>query len=329
MAYVRYLIVGRKLSASSVQSSLSAINHHYRFSADNPIKSARVAMARRAAAKSAPPPKPKHPLTAAMLTQIYGKVDLNPGVKGGIQRLRDWAMILLAYRGFLRRSEIVALRMSHVIFTEFKADDPDAAAWPPAMLGRELLVVHVASSKTRPTARRLIPDDDGTTVIVGPHSDRRVCPVHWCKAAFRAIAAARKSSEWFFPNLLDKSKPLAGATVAQAVKRFVATIGLDPKNFAAHSTRRGAATDAFKQQIDLHLVKRMGRWKSDAVYLYIDDAIGEMLRFNEVVGRIGHAPRLSADLARRRPSASAQRTADALSDSGSDSGDELGVADDA
>jgi integrase len=325
VAFVRVLVLRRRLSASSVLSALSAIGHHFRFAATNPVVSARVAMARRAAKKTAPASKPKRPLTTDLLAQISTKLDLAPGAKGYLQRLRDWAMVLLAYRSFLRRSELVALRLSDVQFTEFKSTDPDAVGWPAAMLDQQLIVLRVASSKTRPTARRLdATSDAGVTVIVGPHSDRRLCPVRWCKSAFSAIAAAGKSSEWFFPNLTDNSKPLAGATVGHAVKRFVALIGLDPKDFAAHSTRRGAATDAFKQRIDAALVKRMGRWSSDAVYLYVDNAVGEMLRFNEVMGRVGHSPSLSSDRTARSASA-ASAAADVDGGSDSDSGNELTV----
>ena len=235
-------------------------------------------------------------------------------------------MILVAYRSFLRRSELVALRVADVIFAEFKSSGPESANWPTAMLDRPVLVLRVSSSKTQLTARRLNAESGaGTTVIVGPHSDPRLCPVSITRRLFTAVAVAGKTSPFFFPNLTDREKPLSGSTFAHAVKRFVGAIGLDPKDFSGHSTRRGAATDAFRQQIDVALNKRMGRWRSDAVFLYFDNAAGDMLRFNEVFGCIGHTPRLSADKTGRKAAAA---SASASASSSASAADELSSSSD-
>lgn len=245
-------------------------------------------MARKAAAKRAPSTRQKQPLTADLLLRIYNVLDLNTRAKGGLQRLRDWALTLTAYRSFLRRGELAALRVEDVSPVAFEPDDPSTVNWPRALLGTRLLVIRVRSSKTAPTGRKRAPElEKGDTVIVGPHADPRLCPVRWCDTLRTALIAADKLSHYFFPDLNDKLKPLSGSSVSKAVKRLVGLIGLNPSHFAAHSTRRGAATDAFKEGIDVALIKRMGRWKSDAVYVYFDDVTGDMLRFNTIFGKIG------------------------------------------
>ena len=57
------------------------------------------------------------------------------------------------------------------------------------------------------------------------------------------------------------------------VKAALKRIGVDPERYGSHSARRGGATAAAAQGIAMHLLKRHGRWKSDAVYAYISDSL--------------------------------------------------------
>ena len=52
-----------------------------------------------------------------------------------------------------------------------------------------------------------------------------------------------------------------------------AEIGIDSSDYGSHSCRRGGATAAVAANVDIHLVKRHGNWKSDAVYLYVVDSV--------------------------------------------------------
>ena len=50
--------------------------------------------------------------------------------------------------------------------------------------------------------------------------------------------------------------------------------GLDPKLYAMHSMRIGGATDAFRNNVPLHLIDSQGRWKSGQTkyhYLRVSD----------------------------------------------------------
>jgi hypothetical protein len=49
---------------------------------------------------------------------------------------------------------------------------------------------------------------------------------------------------------------------------MVASIGLDPSKFSGHSLRGGGATDLFARCIPYYVIKKMGRWTSDAALLY-------------------------------------------------------------
>jgi integrase len=330
-AFVRYLTVDLRLSRSSVSTALSALHHHYRFAASNPVLSARVKAARRAAGKVAPSAKPKRPITSVLLLRMaekYCPIARDMSNKKYLIHLRDWALILFAHRSLMRRSELVALRNADVQWTRISANDPEAALWPPVMLECDLMIARIRASKTQPTGRKADPDaESGTTVIVGPHANPDLCPVRWCRrlqlSNFKSIG-----SGYFFPQVGGKSKhePLAGASVGHIVKRAVEALGLRPTEFGAHSTRRGAATEAFRRAVDARLIKDAGRWKSDCVYAYIDDVTGNQLEFQRVMGGmagIPHAPKLSL---RSGGGASSSASAAAALSDGSD--DELDVSSD-
>ena len=59
-------------------------------------------------------------------------------------------------------------------------------------------------------------------------------------------------------------------------------IGVDPTGYGSHSMRRGGATAAAKF-VRTHVLKRHGRWKSDAVYLYVDDDAETVLSVTDAI----------------------------------------------
>lgn len=47
-------------------------------------------------------------------------------------------------------------------------------------------------------------------------------------------------------------------------------LDLDPEKHSRHSFKRGGATLAFQHHIDPAVIKKHGRWKSEAYLLYVD-----------------------------------------------------------
>ena len=66
---------------------------------------------------------------------------------------------------------------------------------------------------------------------------------------------------------------LSDNTPCHIVKNRLTEIGIDSSDYGSHSCRRGGATAAVAANVDIHLVKRHGNWKSDAVYLYVVDSV--------------------------------------------------------
>jgi hypothetical protein len=55
------------------------------------------------------------------------------------------------------------------------------------------------------------------------------------------------------------------------IKKMAFMIGLNPKLYSGHSLRAGGATDLFVAKVPYPIIKKAGRWKSDAALLYYRD----------------------------------------------------------
>jgi hypothetical protein len=54
------------------------------------------------------------------------------------------------------------------------------------------------------------------------------------------------------------------------MKNLLKFAGLDPKLYALHSLRIGAANNAFRSKVPLHIIDAKGRWKSkNSKYSYL------------------------------------------------------------
>jgi hypothetical protein len=65
------------------------------------------------------------------------------------------------------------------------------------------------------------------------------------------------------------------------IKLCCKKVGLDDKYYSGHSLRAGGATDLFVARVPYYIIKKMGRWKSDAAMLYyrcdedVENAVAE------------------------------------------------------
>jgi hypothetical protein len=83
---------------------------------------------------------------------------------------------------------------------------------------------------------------------------------------------AAKPESFLFPAIVRGcivySQPMSGAFLRQVIKSSVADIGLNPQRFSGHSLRAGGATDLFAACVPYWVIKKMGRWTSDAALKY-------------------------------------------------------------
>jgi integrase len=205
--------------------------------------------------------KPSVPKKPVLRQQLEEMANLCPA---RTQDVRDMFMLILMFVGFLRESEAVGLKNENV-WIETGTDS-----------GKEALYVEVTKSKTDQFS-------ETATIVIGACPKSVLCPVAW----YRLYCSKHLQSPFLFHKLTRVAgQQLAKTTPNFIVKKWLGLIKVDPAGYGSHSLRRGGATAAACAKVRMHVVKRHGRWRSDAVYLYIVDGLEEQLGVSAAV--LGH-----------------------------------------
>lgn len=167
----------------------------------------------------------------------------------GLRQLRDKAILLIGFASAMRRSELVALDLADLEWTE------------------DGVLIHIRRSKT---------DQEGLGQSVAVPRGATACPV----AALRAwIDAAGIVSGPVFVRIWNKraqritSQRLHGRAIAAIVKAGAARLGFDVSAFGAHSLRAGLVTSAIKRGVNLLKICDQTRHKSiEMLRVYCRDA---------------------------------------------------------
>ncbi len=179
------------------------------------------------------PKNRKEPATSELITAAI-IANRRTDLKG----LRDKAILAFGFACPQYRSVLVALDLSDLEFTD------------------QGIRVRIARSKTDQCG-------EGNTVPVAHGSI--VCPV---KAIRDYIAAANIVEGKLFRSIRKGGKTLGGSMTGQAianvVKAGMASIGRDPKKYAAHSLRSGFVTSACKKGASQFKVMRVTLHKDPA-----------------------------------------------------------------
>lgn len=187
-------------------------------------------------------PNQKAPLRRDDLLVVVSK--LGEDLKG----LRDRAILLVAYAGAFRESELTALNLDDLSFRESE------------------VLVRIVRSKTDQ-------EGEGRFKRLPKVSDKNaaICPVRALRAWLNASEITdgplfRKVDRW--NKVWDRR--LQAPAVAFILKRAVANAGYDPARFGGHSPRSAFATDAAEKGIPLHEIQEVTFHKSgDMVRRYI------------------------------------------------------------
>jgi site-specific recombinase XerD len=214
-----------------------------------PLVKKTLDMATATSVRSAPISKTH--LTKEEMIQIGRRVQEK---KDDVKWVRDWALTLIMYHGLLRESEAVALELQDVkmIMSEQRMD----------------LRINKDKTSNRKIKKGLPP---GRTVTILKDTNREVCAISWMEM----YLGMRKltSQPHLFQSVNDTSKKLSTATPNHIVKRLVALIQRDPKDYGSHSLRSGATTEAIQRGVSKDDVRKQGGWSvnSATIEKYIRD----------------------------------------------------------
>jgi site-specific recombinase XerD len=183
-------------------------------------------------------------LAAATAEKVIGMQTLT---RRGIIGKRDKALLLLGFSLAARRSELVSL------------DFDDITECP------EGLRVRIKRSKT---------DQESQGVTIAVCRGAIACPV---KALREYLDAAGITSGPVFVQIRKgghvTDQRLSGEAVRRIVKLYAAKLGLDPKQYGAHSLRAGAITSAASRGASVFKISDVSRHKSiDVLAGYVRDS---------------------------------------------------------
>jgi integrase len=205
------------------------------------------------------PPRKKKALILEELGRVVAALPPTP------TGLRDKAVLLVGFAGAFRRSELAAIEL----------DGPETTGAVRLEWVEEGAAVHLGSAASKGKTAAIVPI---------PITGTALCPVaaleaHLKASGIRSGPVFRGIDRWGRSG----SGSLSPKSCAQIVKTACAAVGLNPRVFAGHSLRRGLATSAHRDGVDLVRIQRALRHKrAETTTGYIEEAD----RFGDSLGRM-------------------------------------------
>lgn len=252
---VRYLLArAESLNSRTLDLHLTAIGqwHHYQGIVD-PVKDPLVRKTMEGIRRTHGQPKRK--AKALRLEHIAQMVNHLRHLPDSKKKQRDIALLLTGFFGAFRRSELVAIQVSDLV-------------WEP-----EGLIIRLPRSKT---------DQQATGLARAlPFGASSCCPAKAVKMWLESADIV--SGPLFRPvNRWDQvqAKPLNPGAINDLLKVLGNACQFDfVPDLSSHSFRRGLSTSAARERVDFELIKKQGGWKNDAtVWEYIEE--GQQLSNN-------------------------------------------------
>ncbi|KAM9974183.1 hypothetical protein ACTFIR_003899 [Dictyostelium discoideum] len=101
-----------------------------------------------------------------------------------------------------------------------------------------------------------------------------LCPVRHLSTYLRASKGRRKPHSGDSVFIQNEGKPLDVKEINIIVLSTLSSSGIDISKFKSHSTRSAMASLLLSNNVPFHVVKKMGRWKSnDTVDTFYDKRI--------------------------------------------------------
>ena len=138
--------------------------------------------------------------------------------------------------------------------------------------GKQKLLIVLHSSKTHgPNSKPQKVRIEGNVHLGKERNSqqRSYCPYACIREFLQIRGDYITNDEQLF--IFRDGRPVRPNHVRKVLYELLEKIGLDHTLYGTHSFRIGRATDMFKYGYSVELIKRWGRWRSDAIYRYIRD----------------------------------------------------------
>jgi len=197
---------------------------------------------------------PKRPITLSLLKEMKKDIPTHT-----LEGMVHWALLCMGVHGLFRLGELLPPPSEGVCLTRRDVQ------W----VSVDHVAVSLRKSKTDPFGK-------GTRVNLFSTGDE-TCPLEALRAVHKMQHNAGLDTSLTAPLFTTKAGTVGKKSLIALMKRTVACVaarlphlGLLSKDFAGHSLRRGGATSLALRGVRESVLRMLGRWKSDAVNLYIE-----------------------------------------------------------
>ena len=206
---------------------------------------------------------PKLPITTALLREMQPLLNL--------QQRSDvllWAMMWTATTGLLRISEFAAVARSGGDTTRILRSQQltfhDAGQRPFSLTEATTASDEMSHAILRLTASKMDPFRAGVDIVLSSPTT-----LHALLAYGTHLSPDCTPSTPLFHH--PDRTPTTRAWLMKRVDELLRKSGRDPRQYSSHSFRKGGAVSLQSLGVEDSLIRRLGRWKSDAFNLYVRD----------------------------------------------------------
>lgn len=211
----------------------------------------------------AKPVQKKEPITCELLSKMFHSLY----IPGNVKNQRTICACLLGYSGFLRSEELLKLKRTDVlIYTTYMS-------------------VFIESSKTDKYR-------DGAWILIA-RTGTVLCPVLNLERYFLWAGISDDSDVYIFSHLTatkngyilrKDGKHLSYSNMRSIFLEAFKPHVSDINRYCLHSLRSGGTSAAASRGIPDRMLRRHGRWLSDAVNGYVKDSVEDRLKVSRSLG---------------------------------------------
>ena len=97
--------------------------------------------------------------------------------------------------------------------------------------------------------------------------NKSFCPFNLVKEYQAVRPLATSDAEQFF--VFQDSSPVTPAQVRKVFTKAITVAGLEPHAYTFHCLRSGRASGLLKLGLSVETIKKIGRWRSNAIFTYL------------------------------------------------------------
>ena len=204
--------------------------------------------------------KTRLPIKKSQLAEILSKIS---------ETYHDQPYLSLMYRTLFSTMYFGLLRISEVTGPVHAVKVPDVKVGS----NKKKFLLILQTSKThwknvKPQMIKISAKGKAYECYSGGEDAKKLpCPYQLLREYSRMRRPYKSRSEPFFVHA-DNS-PVTNAQVTKCLKTMLKLTNYDETLFGSHSIRIGRTCDLYKLGIPIDVIKKLGRWKSNAVYWYL------------------------------------------------------------